>query len=347
MMALAGVPLGLRFRFLDPSPDAPAAHLGEHICADYNDVAALQAFAENLDVATYEFENVPAETAQFLSERAPLFPPQSALQTAQDRIVEKTFLRDLEVPTPPFRAASTREELESALGEIGAPAVLKTRRFGYDGKGQFVLKSAADLKTAWRELGGVPLILEGFADFSRELSLISVRAKNGETAFYPLVENHHKSGILRESFAPAPHSESLQNLAESYAARVLAQLNYVGVLTIEFFQVGETLVANEIAPRVHNSGHFSIEGAPCSQFENHLRAVCGLPLGDASTRGHCAMLNILGELPDVARALAVPGAHLHLYDKAPQAGRKIGHVTLCENDESALHEKLEMLRALL
>jgi 5-(carboxyamino)imidazole ribonucleotide synthase len=347
MMALAGVPLGLEFCFLDPSSHAPAARLGEHICADYNDVAALQLFAKDLDAVTYEFENVPAETAQFLEERAPLHPPQSALQTAQDRIVEKTFLKELGVPTPPFRAASTREELDSAIEEIGAPAVLKTRRFGYDGKGQFVLRDARDAEKAWRELGGVPLILEGFVEFSRELSLICVRAQNGETAFYPLVENEHENGILRESIAPAPNSEELQILAEKHAARVLAALNYVGVLTIEFFQCGDELIANEMAPRVHNSGHWTIEGAACSQFENHLRAVCGLPLGATKTRGACAMLNILGELPDTSRVLAIPGAHLHLYDKAPQPGRKIGHITVCEEDENALHAKLKTLRALL
>lgn len=337
MLALAGLPMGLRFRFLEPTPGACAGQVAEHITGHYEDEAALARFADGASVVTYEFENVPPGAAAFLAERVPVFPPPAALQIAGDRLLEKDFFRSLGIPTPPYRAVDTLSDLLNALTVLGTPSVLKTRRFGYDGKGQSVLHSIEDARAAWDELGGKPLILEGFAHFSRELSIISVRGKDGEVAFYPLVENHHREGILRLSLAPAPElSPEVQAAAESYARRALEAMDYVGVLAIELFEVGGELWANEMAPRVHNSGHWTIEGAETSQFENHLRAILGLPLGYTAPRGYSAMLNLIGELPDTAAVLRTPGAHLHLYGKEPRPGRKIGHITLRADDPTAL-----------
>jgi 5-(carboxyamino)imidazole ribonucleotide synthase len=346
MLALAGTPLGLRFRFLDPAPDSPAGQLAEQIVAEYDDHAALRRFVEGVDVVTYEFENVPMETARWLEQFAAVYPPPGALYTAQDRLNEKTLFRNLGIPTAPFAPVESFEALTAAVAQIGLPAVLKTRRLGYDGKGQRVLRTPSDVEAAWRELGSGPLIVEGFVPFEREVSLIAVCGRAGATAFYPLIENEHREGILRISVAPYK-SLILQSLAESYAARVLAALEYVGVLAIEFFECDGQLLANEIAPRVHNSGHWTIEGAVTSQFENHLRALLGWPLGTAEMRGHVAMINLIGALPDTQRLLAVPGAHLHLYGKTPRAGRKLGHVTLCTNDLQLLTERLDSLKLLV
>ena len=329
MLCLAGYPLGMTFRILDPAPDVCAAPLAEHVVAGYEDEDALELFADGVDVVTYEFENVPRQTAQWLAERVPVYPPPIALEKSQDRLTEKTFLQSLGVPTAPFAAVQTRQELEEAVSRLGLPAVLKTRRFGYDGKGQYVLRAAEDIETAWQALNGQELILEGFISFDSELSILAVRGREGECRFYPLVENHHRDGILRLSLAPALDcSPGLQQQAEFFARHVLEALDYVGVLAIEFFQSDQTLIANEIAPRVHNSGHWTIEGAETSQFENHLRAVAGLPLGSPAPVGYSAMLNIIGDLPDTKAVLSTPNAHLHLYGKEPRPGRKLGHVTL-------------------
>ena len=349
MLALAGYPLGLRFRFLDPNPDSPAGALAELVVADYDDPDALRRFAEGLDVATYEFENVPAAAADFLDGHlSAVHPHYEALAAAQDRLAEKNTFRRLAIPTAPFEAVDSREDLARAIGTIGLPAVLKTRRFGYDGKGQFVLREPADLDRAWDALRGSPLILEGFVDFERELSIIAVRGRDGDVAFYPLVENVHHQGILRRSVVPAPNiPEELQGRAEAYARSVLEIFDYVGVLAIELFQHGSELLANEMAPRVHNSGHWSIEGAETSQFENHLRAICGMPLGSTAVRGCAAMVNLIGSTPDRDRILAVPEAHLHLYEKAPRPGRKLGHVTVRANEMATLMERVAALEALL
>jgi 5-(carboxyamino)imidazole ribonucleotide synthase len=345
MLALAGYPLGLRFRFLDPSADACAGQLAELMVGDYDDLAALERFAEGLDVVTYEFENVPVETARLLSARVAVYPPPAALEVAQDRLAEKSFFLYHGIPTPPFLSVDTREELNKALRTLGTPAVLKTRRFGYDGKGQVVIESGVDIEAAWKGLGGRPLILEGFVPFDRELSVLAVRGRDGKMAFYPLVENHHREGILRLSVAPAPRvTQEMQATAEGYARRVMESLDYAGVLAIELFEVGGELLANEMAPRVHNSGHWTIEGAETSQFENHLRAILGMPLGSTALRGHSAMLNIIGSLPDAAEVLRLPNTHLHLYGKAPRPGRKIGHVTLRADDVGTLVEGIERLR---
>lgn len=338
---MAGYPLGLTFRFLDPAPDATAAQLAEHVAGDYADPAALERFASGLEFVTYEFENVPVEAARALERLAPVYPPPQALEVAQDRLNEKTFFNRLGIPTAPFAHVDSLPDLEAAAERIGFPAVLKTRRLGYDGKGQVVLNALAELRSAWDTLGSAPLILEGLVRFEREVSILSVRSTAGETAFYPLVENHHSGGILRLSIAPSPGwTPELQATAESYATRVMAELNYVGVLAIELFQANGALLANEMAPRVHNSGHWSIEGAVTSQFENHLRAVLGLPLGSAHVPARAAMLNLIGFIPRREEVLAVPGAHLHLYGKEPRPGRKVGHVTIVDDGSGDFDERL-------
>ena len=329
MLALAGYPLGLEFRFFDPAPDACAGQLAELVSAGYDDEGALRRFAQGLDVITYEFENVPVEAANFLAEAVPVYPPPVALEAAQDRLVEKRFFRTVNILTPEFLAVDSREDLDRAVARIGLPAVLKTRREGYDGKGQAVIREAGDIDAAWERLGGRPLILEEMITFDRELSIVAARDQSGEFRYYPLVENTHRDGILSRTVAPAPNvSERLQRVADGYAHRILHALEYVGVLAIELFEVGGRLMANEMAPRVHNSGHWTIEGAETSQFENHVRAVAGLPLGVTTPRGQAVMLNLIGAAPEPADILKIEGSHLHLYGKEPRPGRKIGHVTV-------------------
>ena len=346
MLALAGYPLGLHFRFLDPSPEAPVGRIAQRVTADYSDQAALEKFANGLELVTYEFENVPVEAARFLAERVPVYPPPAALEAAQDRLAEKSLFRKLGIATTEFVPVSNAGELDAAVKALGLPAVLKTSRMGYDGKGQWILRTSEDVARAKSELPAVALILERFVPFTRELSVLAVRSRTGETAIYPLVENHHRNGILRLSLAPAPRLDAeIQRAAERAANRVLESLKYVGVLAIEFFEHSHELLANEMAPRVHNSGHWTIEGAVTSQFENHLRAVLGLPLGSTGPAGHCAMLNLIGDLPESAEVLAVPDAHLHLYGKSPRPGRKLGHVTLRAASPERLALRLSELPA--
>jgi 5-(carboxyamino)imidazole ribonucleotide synthase len=347
MMALAGYPMGVRCRLLDPTDPTSSAEVAEVLADRYDDTGALDRFVAGLDAVTYEFENVDAVALEHLAERVPARPPRRALEVSQDRLTEKSFFRDHDIDTAPFAAAYTLDELEAAARDVGLPAVVKTRRFGYDGKGQAVIRSPDDLAAAWDDVGGVPLLLEGFVDFDRELSILSVRAPDGDTAFYPLVENIHEDGILRVSYAPAPAlTAALQERAEVYATRVLEELDYVGVLAIELFQVGNRLLANEMAPRVHNSGHWSIEGAETSQFENHVRAVLGLPLGRTTMRGHAAMVNFIGAIPDVADVLRLPDVHIHLYNKEPRPGRKVGHATARADDPAVVKARVEDLRQL-
>ncbi len=353
MIALAGYPLGLRFRFLDPAHEAPVRDLAEFLRADFGDRSALDRFASGLEVVTYEFENVPVEVVRDLAGRLPVYPPPAALEASQDRLTEKTYFQRLGIPTAPFVPVSTRADLDRALAEVGTPAILKTRRFGYDGKGQCLIRDPAGAEQAWQTLAksrkdDAGLILEGFVPFDRELSQIAVRGRTGELAYYPLVENHHADGLLRLTLAPAPNrTPELDDLAHSHARRMLEALDYVGVLAIEFFQQGDQLIANEMAPRVHNSGHWTIEGSETSQFENHLRAILGWPLGSADARGPCAMLNIIGEPPEAKAVLTHPGTHLHLYGKKPRLGRKIGHITLCATTASEVKQRVELLRSLL
>ena len=335
MLGLAGLPLGHRFVFLDPSPHAPAADVGELLVADYEDPKALDELAARADVVTFEFENVPAAAVEALAARVPVFPPAGALHATQDRLVEKRSLADAGIPVAPFRPATTAAEVREAVGALGLPVIVKTRRGGYDGKGQAVIADEADVEPAVAELGGRDLIVEGRVDFERELSLIAARGRDGAFAAYPLVENHHAGGILRCSLAPAPRLDpTLQSTAEDFARRFMGAHDYVGVMTLELFQVGERLLVNEVAPRVHNSGHWTIEGAEVSQFENHLRACLGLPLGATTPVGWSVMANVLGDLPDPAEVTAIAGAHLHLYGKEPRPLRKIGHVTI-RRDEPA------------
>jgi len=346
MLALAGYPLGLHFRFLDPSPEAPVGRIAQRVTADYGDHAALERFANGLELVTYEFENVPVQAAQFLAKRVPVYPPPAALEAAQDRLAEKTLFRNLGITTTDFLPVSKAGEFDAAIKQLGLPAVLKTCRMGYDGKGQWILRTTDDVLKAKAELPKVHLILERFVPFSRELSVLAVRSQNGETAFYPLVENHHRGGILRLSLAPAPSLDPpTQRAAEDIAGRILESLKYVGVLAIEFFENQGRLLANEMAPRVHNSGHWTIEGALTSQFENHLRAVLGLPLGSTEPASQCAMINLIGELPEPSEVLAVPDAHLHLYGKVPRPGRKLGHVTVRAASPERLALRLSELPA--
>ena len=346
MLALAGYPLDFHFRFLDPSPQAPVGRIAPRVTADYGDFEALDKFAHGLALVTYEFENVPVETVQHLAQKLPVYPSPQALEAAQDRLREKTLFQKLDIPTTEFALVDSKPALERATSKIGLPAVLKTRRLGYDGKGQWVLRSPADIEKLAKEFPATPLILEKFVSFARELSILAVRGRSGETAFYPLVENHHRGGILRLSLAPAPRLiPALQHEAEDLARRILGALDYVGVLTVELFELNGHLQANEIAPRVHNSGHWSIEGAVTSQFENHLRAVSGLPLGEARVTGHSAMLNLIGELPEAAELLAVGDAHLHVYGKALRPGRKVGHVTVRAESPEELSRRVKNLPA--
>lgn len=345
MLALAGIPLDMKFVFLDPAPDACAAALGQHIQAEYTDQNALRQLADAVDLITFEFESVPAETVAFLSQFVPVYPAAEALRIARDRWLEKSMFRDLGIPTPEFANILNQADLNQAVERIGLPAVLKTRTLGYDGKGQKVLRTSTDVSGAFAELGSVPCILEGFVPFSGEVSLIAVRARSGETRFYPLVHNTHIEGILHLSIASAEHP--LQAKAEDYVGRVLKQLDYVGVLAFEFFEVDGALKANEIAPRVHNSGHWTIEGALCSQFEQHLRAISGLPLGSTARRCPSAMLNCIGSVPTTEQVLSIADAHLHHYGKAFKAGRKVGHITLCASDRTTLEQNISLASNLL
>jgi 5-(carboxyamino)imidazole ribonucleotide synthase len=317
MLALAGIPLGLSFRFLDPAADAPARQVGKLLVGEYDDPELLDRLADGAKVVTYEFENVPVESAR----RIRAIPSAKALEVAQDRLAEKQFFRRLGIPTVRFD-----EEVETF------PAIVKTRRFGYDGRGQHLVEERPDPDPA--------SILEERVAFDRELSLIAVRGDLGETRFYPLVENVHKDGILRTSRAPAPNAP--QAVAESYATKILDELEYVGVLALELFDVGGQLLANEIAPRVHNTGHWTIEGSATSQFENHLRAILGLPLGSTESRP-ALLVNLIGSVPKTFDVLEIPHANLHLYGKDPRPGRKLGHVTLVNPSSSSERELLKLV----
>jgi 5-(carboxyamino)imidazole ribonucleotide synthase len=344
MLALAGYPLGLEFVFLDPSDEACAARLGTHIQADYANGVALRDFCARVDVATYEFENVPLSTAEFVSTRVPLRPGPAALAASQDRLAEKKLFEQLAIPLPRYIPLETRAELSDAIVQLGMPAVLKTRTLGYDGKGQVVIKTLRDIEIAWAKLEGRPLILESFVSFEREVSCIAVRGLDKRIAFYPLIENVHRNGIL---YSSQPRlADPLQIQAEGYVTRLLEKLDYIGVLAFEFFVTDGGLLANEIAPRVHNSGHWSIEGADCSQFENHLRAICDLPLGATSLRSASMMLNCVGAEPKAVAVLRHAGVHLHRYGKEAKPQRKLAHVTLTAPNNAALanlRDKIEPL----
>jgi len=341
MIALAGYPLGLQFIVLDPDPNAGAAGLSEHLLGAYDDPALLAELAEKADIVTYEFENVPAHVAEFLTSHTTVYPPANALAVAQDRLLEKNFFQELDIRTAPYAAVDSLDDLQQAMLSIGYPAILKSRRLGYDGKGQVFLTAAEQLPAAWQSLQGAAAIVEGFVAFQREVSIIAARRPSGDIVFYPLSENRHKGGILR--VAECRSNDPAQASAESYVRRLLEQLDYVGVIALELFEVDGQLLANEFAPRVHNSGHWSIEGAETSQFENHLRAILDLPLGATTPRGYAGMVNFIGGLTADEEVLAIPSAHLHLYDKAPRKGRKVAHATIRTDQPNEFAAALQKL----
>jgi 5-(carboxyamino)imidazole ribonucleotide synthase len=344
MLALAAAPLGVKTLVVDGSADACAGQVAPLVVADWTDYAALEAFAARVDVVTFDFENVPAETAHWLAERVAVFPAPQALAVAQDRLAEKTLFRECGLPTPDFMTVDTREQLDHALAAVGAPAILKTRRLGYDGKGQFRLREPSDADAAWAALGAQAskhgLILEAFVPFERELSVLAVRGRDGDFRTWPLTRNWHVDGVLSMSLAPAPDIDLLQPRATGLARTLAERLGYVGVFALELFVRDGELLGNEMAPRVHNSGHWTIEGAHTSQFENHVRAVLGLPLGDTGARGMSAMFNWIGELPDPSAVLQAVDAHWHDYGKQARPGRKVGHATVCAPDARQLAARL-------
>ncbi|HEX6845145.1 MAG TPA: 5-(carboxyamino)imidazole ribonucleotide synthase [Actinomycetota bacterium] len=330
MLALAGHDLGIEVTTLDPAGDSPASQVAPAIVATYEDEGALLDLAACSDVVTFEFENVPAASSRFLADRGvPLYPPPDALAVAQDRLAEKTLFTEVGLPVPTFAAVDDLASLHAAIDAIGVPAVLKTRRLGYDGKGQARVHAHERAEDAWRAVGEVPSILEAFVSFEREVSILAARGRDGEVRAWPLVENHHRDGILRVSYAPAPDIDELRSVADAHVAAVMARLDYVGVLAIELFVAADGgLLGNEMAPRVHNSGHWTIEGSQTSQFAQHLRAVTGLPLGGTAMRGVAAMVNVIGEPIEPAGVLAVPGLTIHDYGKTPRPARKLGHMTV-------------------
>jgi 5-(carboxyamino)imidazole ribonucleotide synthase len=332
MLALAAARLGFKCHVFAPSPDSPAFDVVHRVsCADYGDTEALDRFAADVDVVTYEFENVPAETATFLAARVPVLPDPKILATTQDRLAEKTFVGGLGIRTAPFAAVAEAAELAAAIEQIGRPAVLKTRRYGYDGKGQATIKNGTDPQAAWREVGGQPCILEAFVPFEREISVVAARANDGTVECFDVTENEHRDHILKVSRVPAALPGASAQQARRIAETVAEKFDYVGVLAVEMFVLrgGAELLVNEIAPRVHNSGHWTIDGASVSQFEQHIRAVAGWPLATPVRRGRVEMTNLIGDdVLDYYSWLKVPGAALHLYGKsAVRAGRKMGHVT--------------------
>ncbi|OTG79623.1 5-(carboxyamino)imidazole ribonucleotide synthase [Acinetobacter sp. ANC 4648] len=346
MMAQAALPLNIQCTFFEENADCPSAALGQVISSKAEN--GLQDFINSADVFSLEFENTPLIDVDVLTKQKDLHPPRQALAIAQRRLSEKALFDELDIPVAPYRAVDSLESLKQAVAELGLPIVLKTVMGGYDGKGQFVLRSEDQIEQAWAELGPAKsLIAESFVTFSREVSIIAVRGQNGDVKTWPLAENHHHHGILSHSIVPAPNSADLQPVAQDYITRLLNHLNYVGVLTLELFVTDQGLYANEMAPRVHNSGHWSIEGAICSQFENHIRAVAGLPLGSTEVVRPTVMINIIGQYPKSEDVLALNGAHLHLYNKSERAGRKIGHITLMPNDSTELTTLCRQLAKIL
>ncbi|MFK7887098.1 MAG: 5-(carboxyamino)imidazole ribonucleotide synthase [Gammaproteobacteria bacterium] len=346
MMALAGYPMGLKFRFLDSSPESPGGQVGDIILGEFAHERRLEELADSVDVLTFDVENVPADIIERIAARRTFRPPVKALATAQDRLSEKTMFVEHGIKTPAFHAVDTRADLDEAVTNVGLPLVLKTRRLGYDGRGQVVIQTAAELDAGFEKLSGVPLIAEQFIQFDLEVSAIGVRAPNGENVIYPLSHNVHKHGVLHYSKAPYA-DDALMTQARDIMDGLMMHFDYAGVLTIEFFVKDGQLIANEIAPRVHNSGHWTIEGAVTSQFENHVRAVLDWPLGATDAREHSAMINFLGAMPTREEILAIDGAHYHDYGKSPRPGRKIGHCTVVAATPERRDERLAQVLALL
>ena len=346
MMALSGIPLGLDFTMYDRSTDVPGAAVAPIVAGEFDDLRKLARFARAVDVVTFDWENVPVASVRAIAKLRPVWPPPRALEVAQDRLAEKKLFLELGMRVAPFAAVDTARDLARAIAELGTPGILKTRRLGYDGKGQVPVRRAKDADEAWSRLAGQPLIYERFVNFSREVSLVAARDRGGRIRNYPLAENTHVGGILATTLAPYDDAR-LQRAAERNHRRLMQAFGYVGVLCVEYFVERGRLVANEMAPRVHNSGHWTIEGAETSQFENHVRAVAGLPLGSAEPRGHAVMLNVIGSKPAAEQLLRVPGAHWHDYGKSPRPGRKLGHVTVITGRRAARDRAAVQLRRVL
>ncbi|MGB5352417.1 MAG: 5-(carboxyamino)imidazole ribonucleotide synthase [Woeseia sp.] len=346
MLGAAGESLGITCRFLDPADAPPAASVGEVVQQPFDDVRALRQLANDCAVITYEFENVPVAALAAIADDVAVYPPLAALQQAQDRVNEKKLFEELGIPLPRWWAVESLADLEAAATHVGLPLVLKTRRFGYDGKGQRVIRKADEFADALEELPNRPLVAEQWIAFEREVSAIGVRGRDGEQAFYPLTENVHRQGILHTSCAPFVNT-ALASQAGDYLRRLLDRLDYVGVLALECFVHEGKLLANEFAPRVHNSGHWTIEGAVTSQFENHLRAVLGMPLGSTAARGHAGMLNLIGIMPTDPAAIRATGAVLHDYGKMPRSGRKLGHITVVADEAAVRDRQISQLSAML
>jgi 5-(carboxyamino)imidazole ribonucleotide synthase len=346
MLGFAGKRLDLEFTFLDPAPDPPARVTGPVICLPFDDDDGLEQLASDADVLTYEFENVPVEALAKVADKVTVYPPAAALEHAQDRIREKNLFESLDIPVAAYALIGSEDDVRAAAASIGLPLVLKTRRLGYDGKGQVLVRDRSEISSAYAALQGRSLIAEEWIAFDREVSAIGVRNASGDIRNYPITENVHRDGILRTSRAPAA-SEKIAALGRQYLTRLLEHLNYVGVLALEFFVLGDRLFANEFAPRVHNSGHWTIEGAATSQFENHLRAILDMPLGDTSPVGHAGMINLIGQMPESWDKTG--RGHLHDYGKSPRPGRKLGHVTILANSalerDRQLNKIIEILTA--
>jgi 5-(carboxyamino)imidazole ribonucleotide synthase len=346
MLALAGYPLGIRCVFLDRSASSPAAQVAPILVGELEDADQLAALAACSDVVTFDWENISGKALEPLEKLTRVRPPRAALEVSQDRLAEKALFSKLRIPVAAHAAVDSKEQLAVTVRKIGLPGILKTRRLGYDGKGQFVLRDPRDIDAAWSAIGGAGMIYEKFQEFSREVSIVGVRSAAGQIVFYPLSANCHGGGILHYSIAPFVNS-ALERTARMYLKKVMKALAYVGVLTIEFFVVKGRLIANEMAPRVHNSGHWTIEGCVTSQFENHLRAICDLPLGSTRALGHAAMINFLGKMPDRTRLLSLEGLAFHDYGKEPRPGRKLGHCTILKKRpterNSALADALKLI----
>ena len=358
MLGLAGLPLGMNFRFMDPSAESPAREVGELVLGGFEDAAALDRFVRGVELITFEFENVPAETLLRLEGKTCVFPGVLSLQIGQDRAKEKALFTKVGIPVPEYAIVNRPEDVTVAAEKVGTPCVVKTLRMGYDGKGQAtagragepVLRgagAAAAIGKAWQAIGAQPAIVERMVAFEREVSILGVRSRSGECRFYAPVENVHEGGILRRSIAPAGIDEGVAKKGFEQVRKVMEALGHVGVMAVEFFVVGGELLANEMAPRVHNSGHWTIEGAVTSQFENHLRAVSGLALGPCESRGACGMVNLIGDAPATADLAKVEGAKVHLYGKRARAGRKIGHVTVVGEDMGSVRRTIGEVEGLI
>lgn len=348
MLALSAYPLGHQMRFLALSEEDPSSLLGKTFIHN-NNPEMVSNFADSSDIVTYESENTDVTIVNEISKNTKVYPSDKSLYISQHRGREKALLDTLKIPCAPYQMVNSLDDLKSAIKNIGIPSILKTATDGYDGKGQFLIKSEAQIDEAWEKMSGVDSILEGFINFKRELSLIAVRGIDGSLEYYPLVENSHHEGILRQTLAPAQNiSVSLQNKAEEYMSSLLKEIKHIGVLTIELFESDDGLLVNEIAPRVHNSGHWTIEGAQTSQFENHIRAITESPLGQTTmTSKFSAMINIIGVHGPIQKVLKTKNAHLHLYNKAERTGRKLGHITLTSNSIDELNKTIDSLKEYL